>query len=84
MIAAALGGAATEGAALVARARHAEALRAAGAALAAAQTTLRDNLPLDLVAEDLRDALDALGLITGESVTDDLLGAIFSEFCIGK
>ncbi len=84
MVTAALGNAATESAALVARARHVEALRGASAALAAAQKTLRDHLPLDLVAEDLRDAVYALGLITGESVTDDLLGAIFSEFCIGK
>ncbi len=81
---AALGGPATEGAALVARERHIAALRAAAAALTAAQTTLHEDLPLDLVAEDLRDAVHALGLITGASVTDDLLGAIFSEFCIGK
>jgi tRNA modification GTPase len=84
LLAAALGGPLTEGAALVARARHRDALRAAVASLAAAQATLADGLPLDLVAEDLHDALHALGLITGESVTDDLLGAIFSEFCIGK
>ena len=84
MVAAALGGAANESAALVARARHRDALRMASDALAAAQMTLRDGLPLDLVAEDLQDALHALGLITGESVTEDLLSSIFSEFCIGK
>ncbi len=84
MLATALGGAATEGAALVARARHRDALRVAGEALAAAQATLRDQFPLDLVAEDLRDALHALGLITGETITEDLLSSIFSEFCIGK
>jgi tRNA modification GTPase len=84
LVTAALGGPATEGAALVARARHAEALQAAAAALAAARATLSAGLPLDLVAEDLRDAMHALGLITGATVTDDLLGAIFSEFCIGK
>jgi tRNA modification GTPase len=84
LLATALGGPLTESAALVARARHRDALRAAAASLAAAQATLADGLPLDLVAEDLHDALHALGLITGESVTDDLLGAIFSEFCIGK
>jgi tRNA modification GTPase len=84
MVTAALGGPANESAALVARARHRDALRTAQNALAAAQTTLRDGMPWDLVAEDLHDALDALGLITGESVTEDLLGSIFSEFCIGK
>jgi tRNA modification GTPase len=73
-----------ENVALVARARHRDALRMAAEALGNAQTTLADQLPLDLVAEDLRDALHALGLITGETITEDLLSSIFSEFCIGK
>jgi tRNA modification GTPase len=73
-----------EDVALVARARHFDALRMAAEALDNAQMTLADHLPLDLVAEDLRDALHALGLITGETVTEDLLSSIFSEFCIGK
>ena len=40
--------------------------------------------PLELVAEDLRSAHTALAAITGEFTSDDLLGAIFSRFCIGK
>jgi tRNA modification GTPase len=39
---------------------------------------------LELVAEELRAAHDALGEITGTFTADDLLGAIFSRFCIGK
>ena len=39
---------------------------------------------LELVAEELRAAHDALGEITGAFTADDLLGAIFSRFCIGK
>ena len=39
---------------------------------------------LELVAEELRAAHDALGEITGDFTADDLLGAIFSRFCIGK
>ena len=39
---------------------------------------------LDLLAEDLRQAQNALGDITGQFTTDDLLGEIFSKFCIGK
>ncbi|MBA3826807.1 MAG: tRNA uridine-5-carboxymethylaminomethyl(34) synthesis GTPase MnmE [Ktedonobacterales bacterium] len=84
MLEATVGSAGPDSAALVARARHRDALRSAGEALAAAQSTLRDRLPVDLVAEDLRDALHALGLITGETITEDLLSSIFSEFCIGK
>ena len=38
----------------------------------------------ELVAEDLRYAQDSLGQITGDFSSDDLLGAIFSSFCIGK
>ena len=42
------------------------------------------SLPLDFVSIDLRAALAALGEITGETATDDLLDRIFAEFCIGK
>jgi len=84
LVAQALGRQSDGDGALVARERHTQALRQAEMALMAAQVTLCDGLPLDLVAEDLHDALHALGIITGESVTEDLLGSIFSEFCIGK
>jgi tRNA modification GTPase len=69
---------------LVASARHHDALRRASEALEAAGSALRDGIPLDFVALDLRAALDALGEITGETATADLLDRIFSEFCIGK
>jgi len=42
------------------------------------------NIPGDLLAQDLRLALDGLGEITGTISTDDLLANIFSKFCIGK
>jgi tRNA modification GTPase len=50
----------------------------------AARTALDQQRPLDIVAIDTRAALDCLGEITGESVTDSLLQEIFSRFCIGK
>ena len=80
----ALGGAATAQEALVASARHADALRRGADHLAAAAATLADGLPLDFVAIDLQAALEALGEITGETATADLLDRIFAEFCIGK
>jgi len=70
--------------AVVSSARHQDALRRAGEHLRAAQQTLGDRLPLDFVSIDLRAALAALGEITGETATDDLLDRIFAEFCIGK
>jgi tRNA modification GTPase len=80
----ALAGQASAADALVASARHRDALRRADEHLAAAAATLEERLPLDFVAIDLRAVLDALGEITGETATADLLDRIFAEFCIGK
>lgn len=66
-----------------ARARHVDALLHARAALDDARARL-DHEALDLAAEALRGAHDALGGITGRVRADDLLGQIFSTFCIGK
>jgi tRNA modification GTPase len=67
----------------MARERHVTALRAALAHLEAAFAHL-DFVALELFAEELRLAHEALGAITGEFTSDDLLGEIFSRFCIGK
>lgn len=66
-----------------ARARHLDALVSAGEALAAAAERLGANQG-ELVAEDLREAHEHLGLIVGRVSPDDLLGEIFASFCIGK
>jgi tRNA modification GTPase len=68
----------------VTNARHVQALRAAAEALAHARRTAADGLPPELIAVDLRGALNAFGLILGESATEDVLERIFSQFCIGK
>ncbi len=71
--------------AFLARARHLGALRDAVAQLeAAAGHAAAAKPPLELLAEDLRAAHTVLATITGEFTSDDLLGAIFSRFCIGK
>ncbi|AVS63902.1 tRNA uridine-5-carboxymethylaminomethyl(34) synthesis GTPase MnmE [Paracidovorax avenae] len=68
-----------------ARARHLEALQAVDAHLMEAAAQLESDGPaLDLLAEELRLAQQALNAITGEFTSDDLLGVIFSSFCIGK
>ncbi|MEG0222306.1 MAG: tRNA uridine-5-carboxymethylaminomethyl(34) synthesis GTPase MnmE [Comamonas sp.] len=69
----------------LARARHVEALQAVGVHLDQAMAQLRAAGPhLDLLAEELRLGQNALNAITGEFTSDDLLGVIFSSFCIGK
>ena len=70
---------------VVSNLRHVEALEQTQTALFAALNGLRHQLPADLVAMDLRAAMRSLGNITGEIEIDtDILGAIFSRFCIGK
>ena len=72
-------------ASFLARERHLEALQGARLHLAAAAGHLEaSSPPLELFAEELREAQLALSAITGEFGADDLLGEIFSRFCIGK
>ena len=69
----------------IARERHLQALHAAAAHLDAAQANAeRQAQALDLFAEELRLAQERLNEITGAFTADDLLGVIFSRFCIGK
>ena len=69
----------------IARARHVQALQQVAQHLAHAADHLQPaSAALDLLAEDLRLAHQSLGAITGEFTSDDLLGVIFSQFCIGK
>ena len=75
-------GLAGSGAPLITRARQRAALKACRAALDDALGG--ESKPLELRAEDLRRATDALGRVTGRVDVEELLGVIFAEFCIGK
>jgi tRNA modification GTPase len=70
--------------ALITSTRHQESLRHASEHIRASLLPLREGLPLDFVSIDLRAAYDALGEVTGETASEDLLERIFHEFCIGK
>ncbi len=70
--------------AFTSRKRHIDALYRAAKHFGAGKAALEDTKAGELLAEELRLAQDALGEITGAVSSDDLLGRIFSEFCIGK
>ncbi|MCD6069088.1 MAG: mnmE [Bacteroidetes bacterium] len=69
---------------VVTNVRHVEALRKANSALYKVMEGLNKGIQSDFLAIDIRYALDALGEITGQVTSDDLLGNIFGKFCIGK
>lgn len=68
----------------IARRRHLDALARAREAVETGYRCLADSGAGELLAEELRQAQQALGEITGDFTTDDLLGEIFSNFCVGK
>lgn len=69
---------------IVSNVRHYDALRRTAESLEKAKFNLENNITADWVAMDIRQAMYDLGTITGDISTDDLLGNIFSKFCIGK
>lgn len=69
---------------IVSNQRHVAALHASEASLEAVLLGIRQQLSSELLAIDLRQCLYDLGLITGEVTNDEILGNIFSKFCIGK
>ncbi|MGN0092348.1 MAG: tRNA uridine-5-carboxymethylaminomethyl(34) synthesis GTPase MnmE [Alistipes sp.] len=69
---------------VVSNARHYEALARAHNAIARAMAGLDEGISSELVAEELRTATDAIGEITGEITSDEILQSVFSNFCVGK
>jgi tRNA modification GTPase len=77
-------GYAADGGGFSARRRHLDALERSALALHLGNECLEHTAAGELLAEHLRDAQHALGEITGEFTTEELLGEIFHRFCIGK
>ena len=48
------------------------------------RNTIKENMPIDIIAIFIKDILENLGNITGEFVTDDIINEIFAKFCLGK
>lgn len=72
------------GSTIVSNTRHLESLQLAGEAIEAVHEGLENVISPDLLTVDIRNALYHLGQITGEITTEEILGSIFSRFCIGK
>ncbi|HEY3309539.1 MAG TPA: tRNA uridine-5-carboxymethylaminomethyl(34) synthesis GTPase MnmE [Desulfuromonadaceae bacterium] len=68
----------------ISRARHRDALSAADVILGQVKDGLKVGANLELLAIDLREALSAIGSVTGQTTNDEVLDLIFSSFCIGK
>jgi tRNA modification GTPase len=74
----------TDGDQVITNLRHFEALEGAGTALQRVMEGINNNLSEDLLSQDIRECLHYIGEITGEITTDEVLGNIFRNFCIGK
>ena len=74
----------SEGLVVVTNTRHRDALSRAQKSLSLAMETLESRKSSEFIALDLRGGLNALGEVTGEVTTDDILNNIFSKFCVGK
>lgn len=69
---------------IVTNTRHHQALTLALQAIDRVKQGITDGIPTDFIAQDIRETMHHLGEITGEITTDEILGSIFSRFCIGK
>jgi tRNA modification GTPase len=69
---------------MVTRVRHEDCLRRAKKSLSDAVAAMGNKLPVDLVSIDIKAALEALGEITGDNITEEIIDRIFHDFCIGK
>lgn len=70
--------------AVITNMRHKQALLAAREALYCAADAIQSGMPADIASIDMNEAISALGEITGETVSDDIVNEIFHHFCVGK
>lgn len=69
---------------LITNIRHKNQIHFAGVACEKAKRAIMETLPVDLVAVEIKEILEALGEITGDQVSDDIINEIFHKFCLGK
>ena len=64
--------------------RHKNQIHKAIQSIENAINTVKQQLPIDIIAVEIKEALENLGCITGDNVSEDIINEIFSEFCLGK
>ena len=75
---------ASDGEVIVSNSRHKYLIKNARKNIEICRETINNNMPLDIISTSIRQILEDLGEITGESVTEDIISEIFSKFCLGK
>lgn len=75
---------ANDGELIVSNNRHKKLIRNAKVNLEMAKQTIIDKMPIDIISGNLKEIIEELGKITGETVTEDVINEIFSKFCLGK
>ena len=75
---------ANNGELIVSNNRHKKLIRNAKQNLIQAKQTIVDKMPIDIISGNLKEIIEELGKITGETVTEDVINEIFSKFCLGK
>ncbi len=69
---------------MITNVRHENCLKRARRSLEEAMKAIEGGMPVDLISIDIKEAMEAIGEITGDSITDEIINRIFEDFCIGK
>ena len=75
---------ANDGETIVCNVRHKNIIINSRRNLNKARETILNNMPIDIISTYLKEIIEELGKITGETVTEDVISEIFSKFCLGK
>ena len=75
---------ANDGETIVSNVRHKNIIINSRKNLLKAKETIENNMPIDIISTYLKEIIEELGKITGETVTEDVIAEIFSKFCLGK
>ena len=75
---------ATDGEIIVSNQRHKQLIKNARKNVELSRDAINNNMPIDIISTSIRQILEDLGEITGETVTEDIISEIFSKFCLGK